>query len=476
MRIGFRLLLGFFMIVAVAGYFVMNIFVQEVKPGVRRATEGMMVDTANLLAQIAEQDIRNRNLSKGHIAQAFFDINRTPIGAQIDHIVKNRMEYRVYITDSKGIVIFDSSGEALGQDYSRWNDVYLTLRGKYGARSTRIDPEDESTSVMYVAAPIKSSDGKIIGSLTVSKPNQTMQPVIRRSERRMEIAGGILLGIALVIGAGFVWWINRSISRLVRYASEVADGNAPTLPKMDSPELSSLARALESMRIKLEGKDYIEKYVHTLTHELKSPLAAIRGAAEILQEMPPKPVALRFISNIQQQNERLQLLVDRMLQQAQVESRIRQELAPVDLADVLHSVIAAKEAQITHRKIQLTSQIDAPVSVRGDKLLLEQAFSNLLDNALDFTPEGGEIAISGEFIDKHYRIIVADSGPGMPEYALDKVFDRFYSLPRPDKEKSTGLGLSFVREVASIHQGTIRLVNGEQGGAKAIFILPVKEK
>ncbi|AKJ41228.1 two-component system sensor histidine kinase CreC [Pragia fontium] len=476
MRIGLRLLLGFFMIVAVAGYFVMNIFVQEVKPGVRRATEGMMVDTANLLAQIAEQDIRNRNLNQGHIAQAFSDINRAPIGAKIDHIVKNRMEYRVYITDSKGKVIFDSTGEGLGQDYSRWNDVYLTLRGKYGARSTRLDPEDESSSVMYVAAPIKTTDGQIIGSLTVSKPNQTMQPVIRRSERRMEIAGIILLGIALLIGAVFVWWINRSISRLVRYASEVAEGNAPTLPKMDGPELSSLAHALESMRIKLEGKDYIEKYVHTLTHELKSPLAAIRGAAEILQEMPPQPVAQRFINNIKQQNERLQLLVDRMLQQAQVESRIRQEKASVDLAELLNGVIDAKEAQFAHRRITVSRNIDAPVTVRGDKLLLEQAFSNLLENALDFTPEQGKIVITGEFVENHYRVIVIDNGPGMPVYALDKVFDRFYSLPRPDKEKSTGLGLSFVREVAIIHQGTIHLVNGEEGGAKAIFILPMKDK
>ncbi|GKX52046.1 two-component system sensor histidine kinase CreC [Budvicia aquatica] len=473
MKIGFRLLLGFCLIVGVAAYFIMNIFVQEVKPGVRRATEGMLVDTAHILAQIAEQDLRNNNLSRGYISRAFSDINSAPLGAKIDNIVKNRMEYRVYITNSKGIVIFDSSGEAVGQDYSRWNDVYLTLRGKYGARSTRTNPDDESSSVMYVAAPIKSN-GKIIGSLTVSKPNQTMQPVISRGERRIEIAAVILLGITLLIGAVFLWWINRSISRLVRYASEVADGKNVALPKMDSPELVSLANALESMRIKLEGKDYIENYVHTLTHELKSPLAAIRGAAEILQEMPPRPVALRFINNIKQQNERLQLLVDRMLQQAQVESRVRQELSPVDLSEVLNSVIEAKEAQLTQCKITLTSKIDAPAMVRGDKLLLEQAFGNLLDNALDFTPEQGEISVVGEFIDSHYRIIVADTGPGLPDYALDKVFDRFYSLPRPSKAKSTGLGLSFVREVALIHQGSISLLNGEQGGAKAIFILPVK--
>ncbi|VFS53290.1 Sensor protein CreC [Budvicia aquatica] len=109
MKIGFRLLLGFCLIVGVAAYFIMNIFVQEVKPGVRRATEGMLVDTAHILAQIAEQDLRNNNLSRGYISRAFSDINSAPLGAKIDNIVKNRMEYRVYITNSKGIVIFDSS-------------------------------------------------------------------------------------------------------------------------------------------------------------------------------------------------------------------------------------------------------------------------------------------------------------------------------------------------------------------------------
>ncbi|RQW65237.1 two-component system sensor histidine kinase CreC, partial [Listeria sp. SHR_NRA_18] len=132
--------------------FVLSIFVQEVKPGVRRATEGTLVDTANLLAQVARLDMRHGDAAKGQLAQAIAQLNKRPIGANIAGIRKDRNEYRVYLTDGRGKVIFDSSGQALGQDYSRWNDVYLTLRGQYGARSTRTIAEDESSSVMYVAA------------------------------------------------------------------------------------------------------------------------------------------------------------------------------------------------------------------------------------------------------------------------------------------------------------------------------------
>lgn len=133
MKIGTRLLLGYFLIVAIAGYFVIRIFVQEVKPGVRRATEGTLVDTATLLAQFARQDMRQNKVAEGQLAQAFASLNLRPIGANIEGIRKDRNEYRVYLTDADGRVIFDSSGKSVGQDYSRWNDVWLTLRGEYGA-------------------------------------------------------------------------------------------------------------------------------------------------------------------------------------------------------------------------------------------------------------------------------------------------------------------------------------------------------
>lgn len=470
MRIGLRLLLGYFLIVAVAGYFVLSIFVQEVKPGVRRATEGTLVDTANLLAQIARLDMQRADVAHGQLAQAFAQLNQRPIGANIAGIRKDRSEYHVYLTDQDGKVIFDSSGKALGQDYSRWNDVYLTLRGQYGARSTRSNPQDENSSVMYVAAPVLEQ-GKVIGVLSVGKPNSTMAPVIKRSERRILWAGALLLGIALLIGLGFVWWINRSIGRLVRYADGVAQGESAPLPKMGGHELTQLAQALESMRMKLEGKAYIEQYVHTLTHELKSPLAAIRGAAELLQELPPPATAQRFLTNIEQQSTRIQQLVDKLLVQARLESRPGLETAPLAIAALVRQAVAGKEAQAARRGIVLQIEGTEEITLTGDALLISQALTNLLDNALDFTPAGGSIGVRGERHESHYRITVSDDGSGIPDYALDKVFERFYSLARADKPKSSGLGLSFVQEVARLHRGAIRLDNRQPHGVVAIFTL-----
>ncbi|MFL4558683.1 two-component system sensor histidine kinase CreC [Yersinia kristensenii] len=472
MKIGVRLLLGYFLIVAIAGYFVIRIFVQEVKPGVRRATEGTLVDTATLLAQFARQDMLQDKVAGGQLAQAFASLNLRPIGANIEGIRKDRNEYRVYLTDAKGRVIFDSSGKAVGQDYSRWNDVWLTLRGDYGARSTRSDPTDEQSSVMYVAAPV-IVDNQIIGVLSVGKPNISMAPVIKRSERKILLAGGVLLGIALLIGLGFVWWINRAIGKLVDYAERVAEGERVALPAMGSSELNDLARALESMRLKLDGKAYIEQYVHTLTHELKSPLAAITGAAELLRESPPRATAQRFLLNIEQQSARIQQLVDKMLKQARLESRVDLQLSPVEISNIIKQAISAKEAQAASRGIALRLIHADSAMLTGDSLLLSQALTNLMDNALDFTPTGGEVTLSGARQNHQYLITIQDTGSGIPDYAQEKIFDRFYSLPRANSPKSTGLGLNFVREVAAIHQGNISLENRQPQGVCALLTLPL---
>ncbi|MBI3310402.1 MAG: two-component system sensor histidine kinase CreC, partial [Serratia liquefaciens] len=323
---------------------------------------------------------------------------------------------------------------------------------------------------MYVAAPVLEQ-GKVIGVLSVGKPNSTMAPVIKRSERRILWAGALLLGIALLIGLGFVWWINRSIGRLVRYADGVAQGESAPLPKMGGHELTQLAQALESMRMKLEGKAYIEQYVHTLTHELKSPLAAIRGAAELLQELPPPATAQRFLTNIEQQSTRIQQLVDKLLVQARLESRPGLETAPLAIAALVRQAVAGKEAQAARRGIVLQIEGTEEITLTGDALLISQALTNLLDNALDFTPAGGSIGVRGERHESHYRITVSDDGSGIPDYALDKVFERFYSLARADKPKSSGLGLSFVQEVARLHRGAIRLDNRQPHGVVAIFTL-----
>ncbi|MGL5812775.1 MAG: beta-lactam sensor histidine kinase BlrB [Aeromonas sp.] len=472
MRIGLQLLCGLVLIFALAAWFVLEIFVEEIKPGVRSATEDTLVDMAQLLAPLALDDLQEGKMADGRLASAFARLNQTPLNALIDGHLKQQAEYRIYVVDAKGLVVYDSSGQDLGKDYSRWNDVYRTLRGEYGARSTRSDPDDPASSVMHVAAPLREG-GEILGSLTVAKPNRTLLPMIERSEHQLLQGAAVLLIISLLIGALLVWWLTRAIGKLVHYADAVSQGKPTSLPRLYSPELDRLGRSLETMRRQLDGKSYIEAYVHSLTHELKSPLAAIRGAGEILTEAPPPEVARRFIDNINLETARMQQLIERMLQLARLESGQgldRQASAPATLGK---RVLDARQVVAGRRQIRLQADLAEAQKQKWDPLLVEQALGNLLDNALDFSPAGAEVSLTGQLEEGGYCFRVRDHGPGIPDYALSRIFERFYSLPRPDKGKSSGLGLSFAREVARQHGGRLTLGNLPEGGVLAELWLPL---
>jgi two-component system sensor histidine kinase CreC len=257
------------------------------------------------------------------------------------------------------------------------------------------------------------------------------------------------------------------------------------------------------MRAALDGKAYVERYVQTLTHEIKSPLSAIRGAAEILAENPPEEAREKFVGNIRAETARIQRIVDQLLQLASLEARkARADFVAIDLAVLVREAVDAAQPAAQARGVALRFRNeeaealvlqqgsnsgeagDSPtgkaVRVRGDRGLLAQAVSGLLQNALEFTPAGGRVEAAIVIKEDAGRlgaggavVRIEDSGTGIPAYALGRIFERFFSLPRPGSgAKSTGLGLSLVREIALLHEGEAHAGNRAEGGAWAELRLP----
>ncbi|TZF91726.1 two-component system sensor histidine kinase CreC [Cognatilysobacter lacus] len=475
MRIGLRIFLGYFAIVALAGLIVTQVFVAQVKPGVRQAMEDTLVDTANVLAELAADDLAAGHIRDGRFARHVRDLRNRDPAAAIWGFSKRRTNYRIYVTDARGVVVFDSDGVATGRDFSRWNDVYRTLHGRYGARSTLSDPSDPTSTVMHVAAPVRDETGRLIGVLTVAKPNRVLQPFIERSQGIITRWGAGLLGAALLTGLAAAWWLSRQLGMLQRYAQAVTAGDRAVLPST-AGEFAELGRALETMRTKLEGKQYVEQYVHTLTHEMKSPLAAIRASAELLERPMTEAEHRGFVSGIRAQSERLARMIDNLLALAAVEHSQRLEApAPIDVGELLAGVAADCTERLRSRGQSLRVRVGPDLPTRdGDAFLLRQALVNLVENASDFAAEGTDIDLGAERIGDHLQLHVRDRGPGIPDYATARVFERFYSLPRPEGgSRSSGLGLCFVAEVAHLHAGHARLRNRDDGGAEASIDLPV---
>ena len=475
MRLGLRLFLGFFLIVGLAAFFVMRVFVDEVKPGVRQAMESTLVDTANVLAVMAAEDMKAGNITSGDFVRNLGQARKRDLRATVWNFPKRRIDYRITITDARGIVVYDSEGRDVGRDNSRWNDVYRTLRGEYGARSSPEAPGDTTRTVMHVAAPIRDGD-QLIGVLTVAQPNASIDPFIEASQRSIMRQGAWLIGLSALIGLLITWWLMRGINRLNRYAQAVSAGERVPPPPPRRDEIGDLGRAVEAMRQKLEGKAYVEQYVQSLTHEMKSPLAAIRGAAELLQEPLPEQDRQRFVQNIQTQELRLTETIEKLLALAEVEQHgWLQTRQLVSVAALMQEAGEGVSAKLAGAGLQLAVELHDPAaSVRGDPFLLRQALSNLLDNAIAFSPAGGTITLASTLENGLLEIRVSDQGPGIPDYAHERVFERFYSLARPATGlRSSGLGLPFVREVARLHGGAAGIRNLESGGAMATLRLPV---
>lgn len=474
MRLGIRIFLVYFLFVGLSGYFLLSTVREQIRPVVRQSSEETLVDTANLLAEILHDDVKAGTLSQSRLPQVLASYGERRPGAQIWGLAKNQISHRIYVTDARGTVLLDSSGQDVGKDYSRWNDVYLTLRGQYGARSTRSDPADETTSVMHVAAPILDQ-GRIIGVVTVAKPNSSLQPYIDRAEQRLLNLGLGLIGLGLLVGAALSWWLARSLRRLTRYAQAVSEGQRAALPHYKGGELGQLATAVERMRTQLEGKAYVERYVHTLTHELKSPLAAIRGASELLQGDMPQDLRMRFASNIERESGRLQQMIERLLNLARVEQmQALEDEQYVALAALIDELLLSHAARIEGASLQVRQRVPVELRLLCDPFLMRQALANLLDNALDFSPAGGALLFELERDGGRVALSVFNQGEPIPDYAIGRVSERFYSLPRPGSgRKSTGLGLNFVAEVMQLHGGALAVENVE-GGVRVRLWLPAR--
>ena len=470
-----RIFIGILLIYAAGiGFFLYRV-VADIDPRYRESAEESLVETSQLLASLVEQDTVAGAINPARLDALMRSVYARRFSAQIYGLHKTRVELRVYVVDRAGRVLFDSTGRALGADFSHWQDVSRALAGLYGARTSRDVADKPSTSVMYVAAPVRW-EGEIVGAVSVGKPVQSFGQFVADARSRT-LAVGIgsalaLLLLALIVSA----WLVRPFGLTADYIAWLRTQRGFHPLRMVRKGLAMLRGAVQRTRDALTGRNTVNDYVQTLTHEIKSPLSAIRGAAELLHEADMAPdQRARFLANIERESERIQQIVDRMMELTALEARrVLERSAPVALAPLVHEVAAAAQPKAAARDVQVQVLRADAATTEGDAFLLHRALANLLDNAIDFSPAGSRIALRLVRDGKHASIAVQDQGPGIPAYAQAKLFDKFFSLARPHSgRKSTGLGLAFVQQVAQLHGGRVTLENAAERGALALLVLPL---
>jgi two-component system sensor histidine kinase CreC len=389
--------------------------------------------------------------------------------AKLATLPKQAELLRIYACDQRGKVLFDSAGRDAGRIY-HWNMFGGGPRASENYTQPNVAVVEGE---LRVAAPVRRGE-ELVGWVGVGRPLAAVAEGVRAARWRLVISMG---GIALVmVVAG--WWIaarlTRSLERLTAHVRAVRDGRPSAAPTSRAREIAELSRAFEEMREALEGRQHVERYTQALAHEVKAPLAAIRGAAELLEENMPVEQRAKFLGNIRGETARIQRIIERLLELSSLEAR--KQLRQTERVGV---TALAEEAAATLRPAFAARGVKLEVragdgEICGERVLLREALVNLLQNALEFSPAGGGVTLGAVTEAGKVRFVVEDGGPGVPDYALPRVFERFYSLPRPGTDrKSTGLGLALVREIAHLHGGEVVLVNRAGGGARAELRLPV---
>jgi two-component system phosphate regulon sensor histidine kinase PhoR len=227
----------------------------------------------------------------------------------------------------------------------------------------------------------------------------------------------------------------------------------------------------------LRRADQIRRdFVANVSHELRTPLTAVRGYVEALRDDPADGEnARRFLDIIWRQTTRMERMVTDLLRLARLDARQEQvEHAWCDVRQMFDGVIADLAPVIESKRQRLIIDVTASAShASADPAKLHDIVRNLVENAVNYSPEGAEIRLEGAKQDGHYTVTVLDSGPGIPPDDLTRVFERFY---RVDKSRSrpggTGLGLAIVKHLVELQGGTVKAANRPQGGAAFTVTLP----
>jgi two-component system phosphate regulon sensor histidine kinase PhoR len=221
------------------------------------------------------------------------------------------------------------------------------------------------------------------------------------------------------------------------------------------------------------------EFVANVSHELKSPLTSIKGFVETLQSgaIQDQDKVANFLGIISRQTNRLENLVNDLLELSSLESRmIKMDLKETSIQGLIDVVVDMKARQIKDKAIELTVQVDPDLpGIRMDATRIEQVLLNLVDNAIKFSQQGTEITIKASLNNDHLQLDVIDQGMGIPSEHLSRIFERFYRVDRSRNQESggTGLGLSIVKHIVEAHQGKVAVESVLGKGSRFSVFLPV---
>src|SRR5262245_48788127 len=371
-----------------------------------------------------------------------------------------------------------------GQNGRVYGEVNLALAGDSGS-SVRVNELDKL--VLSVAVPIRRF-ATLYGVLMLTTESGDIDDILKDERSALMKVFALAFGVLLLSSLYLAGTIAAPVRRLAAAAERVRRGRAgrevmPAIPERGD-QIGELADSLSAMTRALYDRiDAIERFAADVSHELKNPLTSLRSAVEMFERTKDGDNRERLVQVIRNDLKR----IDRLITDISDASRLDAELSrghsqPVDVGRLLQTLVTIYGAMEMPRgvHVEVGRDLARGAIVHGMDERLGQVFRNLIDNAISFSPDGGQVRVSAQIVGGLVKAFTDDDGPGIPEDNLERIFDRFYT-ERPTEHgfgKNSGLGLAIARQIIASHGGRIWAENrsdvqGNRIGARFTVELPL---
>lgn len=355
---------------------------------------------------------------------------------------------------------------------SAWPEL---VRARLGTAASAVRFADDLTHVVSAATALPARGQRVL----VTANPRDVRALVRAERFTVGMFMLLVLGVSVLLSLFLARTIVQPLQHLARAAVKVRLGRAPevTIPRMPSrrDEIGMLARALSDMSSALRQRiDATEAFAADVAHEIKNPLASLRSALDGMGHVDDPDLRERLMTVAQADV----LRMDRLISDISDASRIDAQLAKakferIDLGDMIDQLLAARESRNADGDVRIAfaRPRKGVAVIFGEDIRIERVLTNLIDNAVSFSPPGGLVEISATRSGDEVLIRISDQGPGIPPEDRESVFRRFHSL-RPEKEgfgEHSGLGLAIARTIIEGHHGAITVDEREDGESGACF-------
>ncbi len=420
--------------------------------------------------------LNQANILSGHIviSDYLYDLEKTAeFNRDIDQ-TSSQGGFRIIVTDYMGMVVNDSNNTEINKTYLI-PEVIEALDSKDVARV-------QENGSIYAAASIVSDDGVKLGAVLIADMPTEINMRMEEIRKQTYIMTAVIIVVVLAVVFIFAQMITDPLERMTKIIRKMADGHLDQripLSTLSNNEIMEVGEAVNHMAEKLQQVDISrQQFVSNVSHELKTPLSSIKVLSEsiLLNAEAPREMYVEFLQDITNEVDRMTEIINDLLTLVRLDQKdIPINFKNANINEVVGKIIKRLNPLAQYKNIGLHYDEVEDVFADIDETKFTLAVSNLLENAIKYTDEGGFVKITLDCDHQNAFITVSDTGVGIADDEIGKIFDRFYRVDKTrDRETGgTGLGLAITHSTILMHDGSIRVSSKENEGTTFVVRVPL---